>query len=273
MPRLHHDIALGTTLERVDVAGLSLQEVRYAEGTTIPPHAHRNPGVTVVLSGGFSEHVDGRDVEVTPAHVAIKPAGTVHANEFAAEGTRSFIVEVHPEFARNHAVDVHGRCHWMPHGVAAAKALSLYDAFRRRRHDHEELERRATDFAAEMYARRARAARDHVLPADDGRLTAARRLLAIVPETPRVADVAREVGLHPVHLARLFRRHLGCSPSEYRQRQRVGAALQRIASVTPPALADIALKSGFCDQSHLCRAVGRQLGMTPSAFRDIVAPH
>lgn len=91
-------------------------------------------------------------------------------------------------------------------------------------------------------------------------------LLEGATDPARVADVAEVVGVHPVHLARVFRRHLGLSPGEYLRRARVQTAMSLIESTREP-LATVALRAGFCDQSELTKAFRRELGTTPGAYR------
>ena len=85
-------------------------------------------------------------------------------------------------------------------------------------------------------------------------------------ETVRLADVAREVAVHPAHLARVFKGQFGISVGSYVRRLRLDwAAVELERSDT--SLAGVALTAGFADQSHFTRAFKRQLGITPSAFR------
>ena len=87
--------------------------------------------------------------------------------------------------------------------------------------------------------------------------------LAIVPE---LSTLARFAGVHRVHVARAFRDHLGCTVGDYVRRLRVRRACELLASTTVP-LTDVAIQSGFFDQSHMTRVVKRFLGHTPAALR------
>src|SRR5262249_40350364 len=69
---------------------------------------------------------------------------------------------------------------------------------------------------------------------------------------PGLGEMAREVGVHAVHLARTFRAHYGCSTGEYVRQLRVEFACQRLAKSAAP-LVEIALAAGFFDQSHFTR--------------------
>src|SRR5262249_4267028 len=78
--------------------------------------------------------------------------------------------------------------------------------------------------------------------------------------------IAAAAGIHPVHLARVFRRHYGCTLGEYVRKLRVDFAARQLIA-TNERLAGIALAAGFSGQSHFTRAFKRQTGMTPASFR------
>ena len=82
-----------------------------------------------------------------------------------------------------------------------------------------------------------------------------------------LAECAREAGVHPVHLAQSFRAHYGESFGQCIRRLRIDLASRALAE-TPKSIAEIALESGFCDQSHLTRAFKRTRGLTPAGFRQ-----
>ena len=85
----------------------------------------------------------------------------------------------------------------------------------------------------------------------------------------RMRDLARDAGIHPVHLARVFRRIEKQSPGEYQQRQQVRAACGLLRDPEPP-LCFIAAECGFADQSHFTRVFHRMTGTTPARFRKTI---
>lgn len=102
-------------------------------------------------------------------------------------------------------------------------------------------------------------------------LTSAVAIVADLARTPdlEIRAVAAEVGVHPVHLARAWRRHLGRSPSSairHRRADHAAAGLARGLS-----LADAAVAAGYADQSHMTREYVRIFGVTPGAWRAAVA--
>jgi AraC family transcriptional regulator len=80
-------------------------------------------------------------------------------------------------------------------------------------------------------------------------------------------DLAQQIGFSPYHFARLFRQSTGDSPHQFVLRQRVEQA-QRLLTQKDLTLAQVAIESGFADQSHLTQVFKRYLGLTPRAYRQ-----
>jgi AraC family transcriptional regulator len=81
-----------------------------------------------------------------------------------------------------------------------------------------------------------------------------------------ISAAANCLGIHPVHLARAFRRYFHISPSEYLSKCQIGRAQDLLVS-SKLGLAEIAIEVGFSDQSHLTNAFRRMTAMTPGAYR------
>ena len=78
--------------------------------------------------------------------------------------------------------------------------------------------------------------------------------------------VAREVGVHPVHLARGFRQHLHCTVGDYVRKLRLEFACRELLA-TDQTLTRIAHHAGFYDHSHFSRTFKEMIGFTPSQYR------
>jgi AraC family transcriptional regulator len=81
-----------------------------------------------------------------------------------------------------------------------------------------------------------------------------------------VAEIAAAAGVHPIHLARTFRRFLRCTPGQFARFRRLEQAARQLLRSTRP-LAEVALCCGFADQSHLSRAFTRHYGLPPGEYR------
>ena len=82
-----------------------------------------------------------------------------------------------------------------------------------------------------------------------------------------LGDLAREAGVHPVHLARAFRRWFGTTPGEYLRARRIGWAASRLATDPSVPITEVALAAGFYDHSHFHRTFAARIGLSPRAYR------
>jgi AraC family transcriptional regulator len=83
-----------------------------------------------------------------------------------------------------------------------------------------------------------------------------------------MATISREVGVHPVHLCREFRRFFKSTPGEYLRRIRVETAGRLLRGSGMP-LSEVAAVSGFADQAHLSRTFRRITNFSPLQYRRL----
>jgi AraC family transcriptional regulator len=84
----------------------------------------------------------------------------------------------------------------------------------------------------------------------------------------RIADLAAVAGVDPAHLARMFRAHYGTTAGAYLRAIRVRRAADALVHSSAP-LAQVALDSGFADQSHFTRVFRAAHGVTPRRWREV----
>ena len=98
------------------------------------------------------------------------------------------------------------------------------------------------------------------------------RIHAELGSHPSLSSLAQAVGVHPVTLARAFRREFGCTVGEYIRSLRIERAAHQLAQ-TELSLAEIAMGAGFSDQSHFSNLFRHHTGLSPSRFRRVVRFH
>ncbi len=102
-----------------------------------------------------------------------------------------------------------------------------------------------------------------------GWLVRARTLLQ--ESTPgSIESVAGQVGVHPIHLARTFRKYFNTSPGEFRRHARLARAESLLQNRQVP-IAEIAARCGFSDQSHFTKAFTQHHGVAPGRYRKALA--
>lgn len=248
------------------VAGFTLTEGVHADGSALPWHTHDGPTLCFVLDGSFTEVSGGASLTCTPATLKVMPAGERHCDRFDRGDVHGLLIEADAgrvEAIRPYSglleqrVAFHG-------GILAALARRVFD------------ELRHTDAAAplaieglllELLATAARQADLPSIGSPPGWLEQVREMIQDDLAARRsLGDLAEAIGVHPVTLARAFRRTVGCSLGEYVRRLRIERAARQL-SETDLAIAAIALAAGFSDQSHFSNTFKRQTGMSPATFR------
>jgi AraC-like DNA-binding protein len=88
-------------------------------------------------------------------------------------------------------------------------------------------------------------------------------------ENVSIEEIAKEVGVDPSHLARVFRSYLNETPGDFLRKQRLAWAAREIARSDKP-LHQIAAESGYSDQSHFNKHFKSHMGVAPGEFRRSV---
>jgi len=102
-------------------------------------------------------------------------------------------------------------------------------------------------------------------PREDQAVGAARDYLeACFTENVTLSTLARIAGISEFHLLRLFRDRMGLPPHAYLIQRRIDHARRLLARRVP--IVQVALDTGFSDQSHFTRHFKRILGVTPGEF-------
>ncbi|WP_028310573.1 GlxA family transcriptional regulator [Derxia gummosa] len=105
------------------------------------------------------------------------------------------------------------------------------------------------------------------ISSDDARVRRAMLLMERHIDGPCALDeLARNVGVSPRHLARLFQRQVGMSPSAFALRLRLRRARELLEKTRQP-IVDIAMQCGFVSNSHFSRSFRNVYGHPPSEAR------
>jgi AraC family transcriptional regulator len=264
--RLAPGTFFGQTQRSLEVAGLTFAETVYTAGLEIPTHEHADAFFYFVIEGQYDEVYGRKTRSGSPSVLVFHPAGELHSNRWHRAGGRVFHIDISQARAgsiREHASVLDGPAEFRG-GVAPWLASRLYREYRR---PDGASPLALEGLALEILAEASRQA-DHAPDRPPPRwLPRARDLLHDrLAENLSLGEVAAEVGVHPVHLARAFRRHYGCTPGDYVRKLRVESACRRLATSDAP-LIEVALAAGFSDQSHFTRAFRRRMRMTPGEFR------
>jgi len=264
--KLREGSFFGQSLGHRTLAGITLAESLYRSEVAIPPHEHTTAFFDFVVDGFCSETVHWQARNRARSTLAFHPAGEVHHSRWHGREARCFHIEIAPtllERARQHSVrfdspayfDV-GKPNWI--------ARRIYDEFR----CPDDLSSLVIEaLTLELLAEGARFASNTANSTPPRWLVRIGDLLrAEFSHSLTLDQIAGSVGVHPSHLARVFRRVHGCTVGDYLRNLRIEFACDRLRT-TDASLAEIALAAGFSDQSHFSKTFKRQTGMSPAIFK------
>lgn len=225
-----------------------------APGTRFRRHEHAAVHVVAVLAGGFVEREAGGWRDVGPGTIRVSDAAR-HDCDFGRAGARCLVLDLEPG-----ALDPPAAARFLTgDGWLAGLARGLEAAT-----SDPDATFAVPGLTAELLAQIARWLGGRTTPPPPW-LGRVRELLHDTAGTASVETLAREAGVHRVHLARTFRDHVGVPVTVYARQLRLEAARDHLAEGLPPARA--AARAGFADQSHLTRAMRAAWGVTPGALR------
>jgi len=248
-----------------EAAGLCLTEATHPAGLRVPPHAHEKTHFCLLLQGIYEE-IWGRDIFVRkPGTLALTAGGAVHSNRIHSSGIRFFSIEMTQPWldrANGHLKYFQGLTQFN-NGSLPWLAMRLYREFR----SEDDVAPLAIEgLVLELLAGLARQG-----PESEGAATWLKKAQDFVRDrfqrSISLVEVAEFAGVHPVSLARAFRRTHHCTVGDYVRKLRVEFACQKLTG-TRASLVDIALSAGFSEQSHFSRTFKRLTGLTPSQYRS-----
>jgi AraC family transcriptional regulator len=259
----------GKVLKRTEVAGLRLLESAYGPNVKLPRHSHASACFSVLLKGTITETYSKRSLEWKPFSFGFNLPDEEHKTSIHGIGAHFLIIEVAPEWlerARDYSA-VFDKSTVIEGGILTSLGARLHKEVQQ----PDDISPIAIEgIVLEMMAETSRERTK--LFAENRRprwLERARELIeARFTESLSLAAIADSVGVHPVHLARVFRKHYRHTIGDYQRNLRVQFACHEITTSDAP-FSEIALSAGFYDQGHLSKIFKRHTGMTPAQYRAV----
>jgi AraC family transcriptional regulator len=254
----------GATQRRVELGGVVLTEIAHACGRKLPSHTHESAYFGLLLAGSYSEKCTHRAAEYAPFTMGFHPPALTHSDEVGRCGSRMFCVELRDAYLTRTWPFLTAP-QFVPDLCASEVTwlgLRLYRSFASGTLGALELQELCGDMLQRVSG----------CPVTDEKARPAwlQRALELLHESYRESltqeEIATQVGVHPIHLSRVFRKHYGCTMAEFMNRLRVQFACRTLADGWAD-LANVASDAGFADQSHLGRMFKSCTGQMPGKFR------
>ena len=259
----------GSSEVRLEMDRFTLSERVYPPNFRTPSHSHSKPLFTFVLGGRYKEVIGKSSRLCERATALFHPGGDIHAEHFDENGGRLFIIEVQ----ENWAAKLHDRIPF-PKTTTQTRSGVLTELGARA---YSEFERADTcsqliieGILLEIIGEAARLqSRLTQLPGPKWLLDVDDILKQRFAEPLTLRQLAKEVEVHPVHLAQTYRRLRGSTVGESIRIVRLQNAKIALRFTRIP-IAQVALQAGFSDQSHLSRLFKKAYGITPKAYRESI---
>jgi AraC family transcriptional regulator len=225
-----------------------------------PTHEHEVGQVWLLLAGTLRETVWGQEVLARPGWVSIKPPSLSHSDRYGPDGALVLLSRVHDAKLWRQLGSAEWGCQPLPQKATARILASTNSAASS-----------VDDFVVGMLG----AAQEHVhyqrssVPAPAWLQRAADRLWNEPALT--IATLAQSEQLHPVYLARAFRRYFGTSPRALRLAAKTSSAICGFLSDGRTGAA-AAQAGGFADQSHMLRTIKQGTGFRLADLEPLITP-
>ena len=255
----------GKTQRRFESGGIVLSEITHACGRKLPRHTHESAYFGLLLAGSYSEKCTQRVAEYDPFTMGFHPPALTHSDEVGMCGSQMFCIELRDSYL-NRTRPFLTAPQFVPDLCASEVTwlgLRLYRSFAGETLDVVELSELCADMLERVSGSR--------ICDDNSNPPWLDRALELLHQSFRqsltLEEIAAQVGIHPIHLSRVFRKRHGCTMAEFMNRLRVQFACRLLADGWAD-LAKVAADAGFADQSHLGRVFKSCTGQTPSRFRS-----
>jgi AraC family transcriptional regulator len=247
------------------VHDVTIRLASYEPNATLPLHRHENMRFVILLRGGLCEDWGERRFECDGWSMIVRPASILHSNRVSSKGSECISIDFGPGYLKRFES-------LPPFDFPRMIRTPFVSAVGQRVRRELSMRDQASNAALEALALEVLVHANRTQDKSQGKrpswLRKAEDLLRSAYCNPlSLSEIAATVGVHPVSLARSFRKHFGCTVGEYIRRLRLERACRQLAS-GEISIAQIALETGFSDQSHFSRVFRDRTGMTPGQYRE-----
>jgi AraC-like DNA-binding protein len=258
-----------------DLGDLELLKATYVSHT-FSRHTHPGFVIGMIERGVEAFSYRGRTHFATPGDVVIINPDTVHTGHSGDRNGWTYRM-FYPSIGMMQRVaeSIAGYPVDMPYfSEPVIPDRPLADKMRRLHHVLEHSDNRLAreqgfcDVMGELLLKHAcNAPHERPLGSGDGAVRKAiARINDTLAENISLEELSRHVGLSPFYFTRLFQRRTGLPPHAYRKQRRIDLAKELLRRELP--IAQVAVETGFADQSHLTRHFKHIVGVTPGRYVD-----
>jgi AraC-like DNA-binding protein/mannose-6-phosphate isomerase-like protein (cupin superfamily) len=240
-----------------------------------PKHFHNHYVVGFIEKGKRYLYCGNRQQTIEPGDLLLFGPHDCHACEQAdAQPLDYRCINIQPEVMCNAAEEITS-CSEPP--IFKAPVVFHSELIPLLRELHQMIMRKEHDFHKEeiFFFFMKQLLEDHTLQktpdVEAGSMDASARICAHLERNYAKAitldELSKIAGLSKYHMLRLFTKEKGISPYSYLETIRIDHAKMLLQQGVSPI--NVAMETGFADQSHFCNFFKKFIGLTPAQYRDI----
>jgi len=255
----------GTTHETIYLDGITLTDTEYSQHN-VPWHFHENNYFTFILEGGMTEINKKQAYECCAGDLLFHNWQDTHYNKPSGRFTRGFHVELNAQWftAFDKVNEVEGSIR-----IADPRVKKLmYQVVKEMKLAGPAAQLSIDALLLEIVGLLGNT-KDREKDKTPAWVSRLREMLHEQKEHGQLADLARSLNIHPVHLSGHFSKYFGMTLGDYIRTIKVQRALTLLPN-DELSLTDISFECGFADQSHFIRSFKSLYHITPLRYRKFL---
>lgn len=252
----------GDVIHQQTVNGVVFAITRRKRGETVPQHTHNHASIRALISGNHHYIADSGNIRHSiPGAWYFAEANQIHTHEACQTDIVSIGIQYEPE---SYPVPTVNTLDILKGPVAVTSLNLLKEHLANPRHTSNDILSSVFDLLRASLADETQT-KPVTLPAWASQLKMKLDSQYLVNYS--IEELAKELSVHPSHMARVFRAEFGQTITAYIRDRRLEWSISEMKSTTQK-LGVIAVQAGFADQAHFSREFKKRYGTVPSNYRS-----
>ena len=257
---MEHNTYFGTKKNSIKTESFSISLTNHLAESEITKHSHANPYLCLLVSGDYNEK-SNIESDISSGEVLYRRAGYEHSNSFYKNDSLCLNIEINNQ---EHLMNQNNFL--LPSSESKQKAtIEIYKVLYA-------LKTKSTNDLLDIYCYESMLTHINISE-KKGNLIWVKQIKERINDDPTaplsLEKLSLDFGLHPNYIIRKFKEVTGYKLSEYLTKIRLENSIKNLI-LTESNITEIALDTGFYDQSHFNRNFKKHIATTPLHFRKVI---